>query len=105
MGGKNEKTEQFPLPFSEELSFPKGNGKLIYFGLESALAGFSTGVYFDANFFSQFQDTYFAYPAVLPTSLRKQVHFIAMRKVYKYELVFCLRWKSVYSRHCPCQKK
>lgn len=85
--------EKFPLPETDEVHFQKGKGKMIYFGLESALAGISTGVCFDANFFSQFYETYIENAAVLPISLRQKV-----RNCYtKLMLLFCLRNIYLYN--------
>lgn len=73
--------KKFTRPASESVTLSNGTGKIIYFGLENALSGDSTGTCFDANFFSQYNDIYLKNKSILPDSLRKKVRILQSNHV------------------------
>lgn len=67
---KKKKKRPLPLPPVTNLD---GGGQYMHFGLESALAGESPGLYFKHADLLQFAQIYITSPELLPSRIRKKV--------------------------------
>jgi hypothetical protein len=76
---KNKKKDR-PLPMQPIIDIGDG-GKYIHFGLESALAGESPGLYFKHSDLLQFASIYKLSPKRLPIRIRKNVTGFTIRNL------------------------